>query len=303
MLDGLPSPAEDPRGALEAPVPAYEDDDFDEPTVGSGACVGGLMADPLAADDEPTACHTLFVVRSGAKSVRGARRRVNQDATLVLDAEGIFAVADGMGGHSGGELASRLAVEALADAFTYGGSPRPLANLPRRAAQLVQAFAAANERVRRAAAKKAECRDMGTTLVAMKACAEKRRFYIAHVGDSRCYRLRGGNLSRLTRDHTLAAYGVGGREGAFLSRAVGVNGILEVDVFLAEPRPSDVYLLCSDGLTKAVGDDDIADILHAEADPSEAALRLVEFAADQGAADDVSVLVVRVGSAADGELR
>jgi serine/threonine protein phosphatase PrpC len=297
MLDDLASRGRAPTSS-DAPVRVvYEDEDFDEPTLGSGACVGALSADPEASDDEPTACGPLFVFRAGAKSSRGARRRVNQDAMLVLEKEGIFAVADGMGGHSGGELASQLAVEAIATTFQARSVPRPLSNIAPRAAQLVHAFAAANEVVRAAAAKKTEFRDMGTTLVALKACPEKRRIYVAHVGDSRCYRLRQGKVVRLTRDHTLAAYGVRGREAGFLSRAVGVNGILEVDIFLGAPCPGDVYLLCSDGLTKVADDDDIADILDANPDPATAAERLVEFAVGQGGGDDVTVVVLRMEAA------
>ena len=138
------------------------------------------------------------------------------------------------------------------------------AHVPPLAAELVQSIAAANEAVHRAAGAATRFSDMGTTVVAARFDPKRGRLYVGHVGDSRCYRLRDGALKQLTRDHTMAELGVTGREGSHLSRAVGPKGVVETDVAVLEPRAGDVYLLCTDGLTKMISDAVIRDILLAE---------------------------------------
>lgn len=276
-----------------------DDDDLDEPTMGGGAAVRHIHCEPEAESDEPTGCAPLFEVSAAGKTHLGMRRRSNEDALLLLRKRSVYAVADGMGGHDGGEIASQLAIEAIATAFLDGVEiPCALTNVPPRAAELVQAIAAANEAIRSAASKDGRLSEMGTTIVAARFCPSKGRLYVAHVGDSRCYRLRDGTLEQITRDHTMAELGVSGREAGYLSRAVGPKGVVEADVAVIEPRPGDVYLLCTDGLTKMVSDECIRRVLLGEETPEEAASMLVARANSAGGRDNVTALVIRIAAPA-----
>jgi protein phosphatase len=200
-----------------------------------------------------------------------------------------------MGGHAGGEIASQLAVEAMAATFVEDvSSAVALPDIPPRAMQLVEGFAAANEAIRSTASKNPALFEMGTTLVAARFCPKKNRVYVGHVGDSRCYRLRGNKLEQITRDHTMAEYGLSGKEARRLTRAVGSNGIVEADLVVLDPQKEDVFLLCSDGLTKALPDEMIAEVLGNEPDPDTAARELITRARARKAQDNVTAVVVRV---------
>ena len=272
-----------------------EDDEIDEPTRGGGAAVRDVHFDPDAVVDEPTGCRPLFDLVAGGRTDPGLVREANEDALLLMGEQAVYVVADGMGGHAGGEIASQLAIGAIAAAFSRDSRATcVLSNVPPRAAELVQGLAAANEAIRSAAAKDPRLSDMGTTIVAARFCPNKGRLYIGHVGDSRCFRLRNGSLEQMTRDHTLAELGVKGRRGRYLSRAVGTNGIMEADMSIVAPRPGDVYLLCTDGLTKMVLPEAIQEVLASEPDPGRAASALVARAIAEGGRDNVTVLVVRV---------
>jgi len=299
----LPPP---PRPARLVPQPVrvtvMDDDDADEPTLGGGASVRNVRCEPAAEGEQPAAGRALFAVRAAGKTDTGKRRSANEDALLVLRKHAVYAVADGMGGHCGGAVASQLAVEAIATAFIDGiASPCILTNVPPLAAELVQSLAAANESIRRAAARDLRLSDMGTTVVAARFCPERGRLYVGHVGDSRCYRLREGALELLTRDHTMAELGVTGRSAVHLSRAVGPKGVVEADVAVLEPRAGDVYLLCTDGLTKMLTDEEIRDVLLAEGNAEDAASMLVARANDEGGRDNVTALVVQIEEPPQGE--
>lgn len=284
----------------EEPLPdVYDDDDDDEDgaTMGGGAAVRKLHLEVDAEIDEPTGCHALFALHSGARTDPGTKRVNNEDSLLVLEDESLFVVADGMGGHAGGEIASQLAVDAMASTFLEKtAAPCVLSNVPPRALQLVQGFAAANEAIRSAASKNPTLSDMGTTVVAARFCPNKGRAYIGHVGDSRCYRLRDNRLEQITKDHTLAEFGAVGREAQRLSRAVGSNGVVETDLVVVEPREGDIYLLCSDGLNKSLSDDIIHEVLDSEPDPDRAAAQLIARASAARARDNVTAIVVRIGA-------
>lgn len=289
--------AEDRAKEWAASVTVIEHEDpEDEPTMGGGAAVRNLSCEEDAEEDVPTGCHPLFDLKAGGRTDVGRIRRGNEDALLLLGDESVFAVADGMGGHAGGEIASQLAVEAVAAVFTDEVETGPciLRNVPPRAAELVRSVAAANEAVRSRAAKNATLSDMGTTIVAARFCPFKGRLYVTHVGDSRCYRLRNGALQQLTTDHTLAELGYTGKEALHLSRAIGARGIVETDVTILEPRQGDVYLLCTDGLTRMLDDAAITDVLSGEPDPNEAAALLVRKANANGGRDNVTAVVVRI---------
>ena len=285
----------------ELPVIAYDEDDDLEPTQHNGEAraavpeLGGVIYEADAATDEPTAQISAFTLRASAKTDQGVRRKRNEDALLVLRREGVYVVADGMGGHAGGAIASKLAVEAIADTFQASRFSResPLHTIPRRAAELVTAIANANEAVRRVAQSKGALAEMGTTVVATRFCPRKRRLYIGHVGDSRCYRFRAGKLELLTQDHTMASFGVKGPDGNMLSRAIGVRDRVETDVMIVAPEPGDLYLLCSDGLTKMVPEDLIADVLM-RVEEDRAVDELVRLANTRGGLDNITAVLVRV---------
>ncbi|MEZ4471308.1 MAG: protein phosphatase 2C domain-containing protein [bacterium] len=233
-------------------------------------------------------------LRGAAASHVGYHRANNEDRFLVRPDAGLFAVADGMGGHDAGEVASTLAVECLADAI---GSR---AVLP---ARLAAVMARANKRIQEATAVHARKTGMGTTLSAV--WFEGDRVHIAHVGDSRVYRLRNGKMEQLTEDHTLLAEAIRSgfekeRAGFIfpsnvLTRAVGIRP--DVDPMLASytVQPGDRFLLCSDGLTDMVGVDDIASRLALWPSPTQAAHALMNDALAAGGGDNVTVIVVDAG--------
>lgn len=254
-----------------------------------------IAYDDGATVEEPTGVTSLFLVNATAQTDKGLRRKNNEDSLLVLESCNLFAVADGMGGYKGGELASRLAIEAIADAAKskqYEGPAHE--SLPREASELARAIQMANASIREAAAKEPELDGMGTTICAARFSPNKSRMFIGHVGDSRCYRLRDGVLKAMTADHTMADYGITGPESAHLSRAVGIWPTMPIDIVLSVPKVGDVYLLCSDGLTKMLPDDTIANVLRAEEDLKVAVDRLILFANSKGGKDNVTVILVRV---------
>jgi protein phosphatase len=238
----------------------------------------------------------------------GAVRRGNEDACLVAAEVGLMAVADGMGGRAAGEVASRMTMDALRVAFenpdvtwpgAMEGRPAPAPGLPR----LVAAVERANARVHAAATSDAAKEGMGTTVTALLLLGN--RAAIAHVGDSRLYRLQARRLECLTHDHTLVNEYV--RAGAMsraeadasphrhvLSRAVGADSEVDVDCRHVAVEPGDTFLLATDGLHGVVADEGIAKILCAEPDLTRAATRLVEAALDGGGPDNVTVVLCRV---------
>lgn len=303
-MDRAPVSARVPTFA-RVPVIVRDYDDEDETETAEepsfvrvrGAAVGKYRCEPEARPDAPPGSTPLFDVTAAGETHRGMRRSSNEDALLMMRDEDVYVVADGMGGHEGGEIASRLAVDAIESTFRDDAVDVGTAHaqVPRRAAELVHSIGAANEAIHRAASRNSELSDMGTTLVAARFDASQGRLYVGHVGDSRCYRLRDGALEQLTRDHTMAELGVTGREGGYLSRAVGPKVLVETDVAVLEPHPGDVYLLCTDGLTKMVPDATIRSVLLDEETPADAASMLIGRANAAGGRDNVTVLVIRCG--------
>lgn len=284
----------------------YEEDEDIDPTkvgVGAGATSKRLRLEPSvqkivydedAETDEPSRSQSLFLVSATAQTDRGLRRKRNEDSVLVKESEHLYVVADGMGGYKGGHLASSLAVETIGETFgksSQFGPPRD--DLPKDATALARAIQLANDKILDTATKK-NLKGMGTTVCAARFSPNKKRVYIGHVGDSRCYRLRDGALKQITADHTMRDFGVTGPESAQLSRAVGIWPAVPIDIIMAEPQAGDVYLLCSDGLTKMVPDDVIGSVLSSEEDPTKAVERLIFFANARGGKDNISVILVRV---------
>ncbi|WP_428267970.1 PP2C family protein-serine/threonine phosphatase [Haliangium sp.] len=244
-------------------------------------------------------------IHSAAYTHVGRRAR-NEDAYYLAPKAGVYAVADGMGGHEGGQVASRLAVSAL-DEFVRRLLADPEATWPH--AQIPgHSFAESMALVATRAAHDAvtahrtgELATMGTTLVLMLVRTD--HVVVAHVGDSRLYRLRDGQLTQLTRDHSLyeelrAAGGDLPPLESFpyahhITRALGVCA--QADVATHALRPGDRYLLCSDGLTDALDDDDIAALL-ARGSAADAACHLSERAYEAGSRDNITTVVVVAGS-------
>lgn len=238
----------------------------------------------------------MTVVRSGSATDIGRVRNTNQD--LAYEGLSLFAVADGMGGHVGGEVAARIAVEALQSAFSRQAS----------VAGLRQAVVEANAAVWQRSQAQDELRGMGTTLTAAALVAQddgRDVIALANVGDSRAYVYSHGRLTQVTADHSLAEEKV--RHGELteaqaavhphrhiLTRALGVSPDVDVDLWELHLQSGDRILLCSDGLTNEVSTEEITEILSAEAEPSEAARALVRMANENGGNDNITVVVIDV---------
>ena len=234
----------------------------------------------------------------GAVTDAGRIRDVNQDG--VLTAEGVFVVADGMGGHSGGEVASAVAVELMSETSSFNS-----------VGELVEAVQRANREVLDRAHHDRALYGMGTTLVALVAMTvdDAELLCAANVGDSRLYLHTPDEMIQLTDDHSLVEGMV--RDGLITStearvhpqrnvvtRALGVEEPLLVDAWELVPVAGDRYLLCSDGLNNELSDAEIEAILDQTADPQRAASELVQAACDAGGRDNVTVVVVDVVDAA-----
>ncbi len=233
------------------------------------------------------------------------RRERNEDAYCVMPDLGLFAVADGMGGHAGGEVASHIVVSTLVDYFERQksgvvGDP-PEDDQEEDEERLDLAIRRAHQRVVERAY--GPLRKMGSTLAAL--LLRGRRVVVAHVGDSRVYRLRDGAIERLTTDHSLCAEleAYGGRAidrflreqiGHLITRCIAAQGPAHADLRVDDARRGDVYLLCSDGLTDVLSDEDIAQVLESHEDPEEASQRLVDRAYRRGSTDNITAVVVRI---------
>jgi protein phosphatase len=256
-----------------------------------------LKYEEQAEPEEVTSPQARILISAEAQSDCGRVRECNEDSVLTLPEFSLYAVADGMGGYEGGELASSLAVETLRTAYEtacFEGSLSSGAALPRRARELACAIQMANQAIMASAARDSTLAEMGTTLVAARFSPNKQRVYIGHVGDSRCYRLRGNALRQLTSDHTLSQLGIKGPGAKRLFQAVGQKAEISIDLLVDRPQPQDTYLLCSDGLSKMVPDQQIREVLSRERDLPAAARMLVELANRAGGKDNVTVVLVRV---------
>jgi len=222
-----------------------------------------------------------------ARSDIGLVRTNNEDSYFTDVARGLAIVADGMGGHNAGEVASKLTVDTLSERVQVSNSIWPFGRTARERDCIVQAIHLANQRVRKAAAQDTALAGMGTTIVAL--WIRGRRAHIAHVGDSRIYRYRKGGLVQLTRDHSWASDEAAMRN--VLTRAIGAEENVEVDHRLLDIVAGDVFLLCSDGLTRPVPDETIVTTLRESPKGDEASARLIDIAREKGAPDNVTVVL------------
>ncbi len=235
----------------------------------------------------------------------GLQRRANEDSMLVRSP--LFVVADGMGGAQAGEVASRLAVETFKGGLADGSDPE---------ASLLAQVEQANERINELSHANIEHAGMGTTITAVY--LGEQDMVVAHVGDSRAYCLREGELMRLTDDHSLVDELI--RQGkltpeeaeehpqrSVITRALGPEPSVEVDVRAFRARPGDVYLLCSDGLTTMLSEDELLDLLSSNPVLRDAGEQLILAANAAGGKDNITVVLLRVeevpapGELADGD--
>ncbi len=247
--------------------------------------------------EEVTSPFARILLTAHGDSDVGKRRQDNQDSFLMFNERSVFAVADGMGGYEGGQMASRMTVEMLRRSFEgdrFEGHIESESEVPRRGRELACAIQMANQAVLQKARSNVKLQKMGTTILAARFSPNKQRVYVGHVGDSRCYRLRGGKLSQLTTDHTMAALGMKGPRAKDLSRAVGIGQKVTIDLIVDKPQNQDVYLLCSDGLPKMVTDERMQEILLKEPDLQAAVYALIEAANDAGGRDNVTAIVIKV---------
>ncbi len=234
----------------------------------------------------------------GAASHVGMLRQQNEDA-FIAEAN-VFAVADGMGGHNAGEVASALAIAGLQQAANVGFTS---------AASLVTAINGANETIHQASGGPSEHRGMGTTLTALVPLpdtdGEPPRVVVANVGDSRAYLWRGNELKQVSADHSyvqeLLSEGLITAAEArthprrnIVTRALGIEGDVNADAWVLPMVVGDRYVLCSDGLVDEVDDDQIALILRSQVHPQGAANQLVQMANDNGGRDNITVVVVDI---------
>ena len=237
---------------------------------------------------------TLRIAEQVGRTDVGRQRDVNEDA-LVLEPP-FFAVADGMGGAKAGEVASSMAADAFAGE-SDSGEPAE--------AQLTRILREANRRIYERAATDDSHRGMGTTVTAAKVTGDE--ISLGHVGDSRAYRLRDGELEQLTRDHSLVAElersGQITPEAAehhpqrsIITRALGPEPDVQVDTYTLAGRADDLFLLCSDGLTSMVSNDELGSILRSAATLDEAADSLVRAANQSGGKDNITVVLFRLGN-------
>ena len=245
--------------------------------------------------DDRSRARRLPPARAGGASATGRVREQNEDALHV--GEQIFVVADGMGGHAAGEVASRIAVEAMVELDAEGVLT---------AERLQRQVAVAADRIAARVAEDPGLGGMGTTL-ALVSATEGEGWTVLHLGDSRVYRLSETGLARLTRDHSeveeLMAAGLITEAEArthprrnVITRSLAAQGDARPDTTPVELHPGETLLLCTDGLTSELEDDAIETVLRQHAEPQEAADALVAAALDAGGRDNVTVLVVEIAS-------
>jgi serine/threonine protein phosphatase PrpC len=262
---------------------------------------------------------TIRAIAAGITDV-GRQREHNEDSYAIDDEHGLFVVADGMGGHSAGDVASRLATSTIADFFrTLAGEDvtwpthfdRTLSDEENR---LLTSIGIANRRIFEQSQSTRQLAGMGTTVVGAHFSTKKQRMYVGHVGDSRAYRIREAQIQQLTRDHSLANEPFPELSEAeraelprnVITRALGMQDNVVVDLTSDEVKPGDVYLLCSDGLSGMLNDDTIlAEITefqaHAadrQAPPNDGT---VSVRARTAELEDLCSLLVRKANEAGGE--
>src|SRR4051812_30075184 len=251
----------------------------------------------------------MRAIASGLTDV-GLQRDHNEDSYAVLAEYDLFIVADGMGGHRAGDVASRLATDAIAEFFrstSQEDATWPFhfdTTLSEEENRLVTGIRVANRRIFERSIRSRDCAGMGTTVVGALYSRKKNRLFVGHVGDSRAYRVRASGISQLTRDHSLindylmAMPELTEEQRAELpknviTRALGMQDSVSVDLISDEPQIGDVFLLCSDGLSGMLADEQILDIVTSTPDTSAICQHLIARANENGGEDNITALVIR----------
>lgn len=239
----------------------------------------------------------------------GMKRNHNEDNFSIIEEVGLYIVADGMGGHASGEVASQMAVDAMREFFSATAQD-PERTWPYKMDRskgyeenrLITAIKLANLRIYESAQRDPRQRGMGTTIVALFAVEDG--VYMAHVGDSRGYRIRDGAIEQMTEDHSLLNDYIKMKRLSpeeianfphknVIVRALGMKDTVKVDTRFEQPRANDTYLLCSDGLSGPVTDPDLLDIVSKAPDLKTAASRLIQKANENGGPDNITVVLAR----------
>ena len=257
----------------------------------------------------------MRAVAAGITDV-GLQRDHNEDSFAILKEHALYIVADGMGGHRAGDVASRLATEAIVDFFRTTATEDftwPFhfdARLSEEENRLLTGIKIANRQIIDRSNRSREYQGMGTTVVGALFNGKRGKMYIGHVGDSRAYRVRNGQIVQMTRDHSLVNdYLLAMPELTeeqrselpknVITRALGMQDQVAVDLQGDDAQIGDVYVLCSDGLSGMIDDAEICQVVNGSHDLEEACRRLVALANEHGGEDNITALIVRVENDAE----
>jgi serine/threonine protein phosphatase PrpC len=252
----------------------------------------------------------IRAIAAGLSDV-GLQREHNEDSFLVLNEYDLYVVADGMGGHRAGDVASRIATETISEFFKSTANDDVTwpfhfdTNLSEEENRLLTGIRVANRQIFERSTRSREYQGMGTTVVGAMFSPKKQRMYIGHVGDSRCYRVREGKIQQLTRDHSLindylvAMPDLTEEQRSELpknviTRALGMQDQVVVDLQHDDPHTGDVYILCSDGLSGMMTDEEIQQIVTSSTDIRVACKKLIERANEQGGEDNITAVVIQI---------
>lgn len=241
----------------------------------------------------------------------GLQREHNEDSFAVLDDHELFIVADGMGGHKAGDVASRIATDSIAEFFRATANEDVTwpfhfdSRLSEEENRLLTGIRLANRQIFERSLQSRECQGMGTTVVGALFSPKKRKMFIGHVGDSRVYRVRDGEIVQMTRDHSLVNdYLLAMPELTeeqrselpknVITRALGMQDQVTVDLQADDAKNGDLYVLCSDGLSGMIDDDEIREVVTSTEDLALAARRLITLANEHGGEDNITAVIVQV---------
>jgi serine/threonine protein phosphatase PrpC len=241
----------------------------------------------------------------------GLQREHNEDSFVVLNEYDLYVVADGMGGHRAGDVASRIATETISEFFKSTANDDVTwpfhfdTNLSEEENRLLTGIRVANRQIFERSTRSREYQGMGTTVVGAMFSPSKRRMYIGHVGDSRCYRVRAGQIQLLTRDHSLindylvAMPDLTEEQRSELpknviTRALGMQDQVVVDLQHDDPLVGDIYILCSDGLSGMIPDEEIQRIVASSGDIRAACKHLIERANEHGGEDNITAVLIQI---------